>query len=151
MAVWLCREFSCSRYIMHLKRTSEWKVMTIWISWDHPLFNFELLRILWSLIIHQSQKLWLFEFDESFCVQFQASRYSIGLNQTSESFVMIVWICRELSCSISSFSIYYTMELDIQVKIYDHLNFSRFFVVHFRASWYSRVLNHTPESKVMAV
>ena len=33
-------QFQASRYIMRLNRTSEWKVMTIWISRVLPLFNF---------------------------------------------------------------------------------------------------------------
>ena len=64
---------------------------------------------------------------------------------------MAAWICRELPRSILSVSIYYAPELDLQVKRCDHLNFSRPFVVHFRASRYIIGINHTPESKVMAV
>ena len=36
-------QFWASRYIMRLNRTSEWKVMTIWISRELPLFNYERL------------------------------------------------------------------------------------------------------------
>ena len=64
---------------------------------------------------------------------------------------MAVWLCREFSCSIPSFSIYYALETNIRVKSYDHLNFLRPSVVQFWASSYIVVLNHTPESKVMAV
>jgi len=38
-------QFWLSRYIMRLNRTSEWKVMTIWITRELPLFNFERLDI----------------------------------------------------------------------------------------------------------
>ena len=33
-------QFRASRYIMRLNRTSEWKVMNIWISRELPMFNF---------------------------------------------------------------------------------------------------------------
>ena len=39
-------QFRASLYVMRLNRTSEWKVMTIWISWELPLFNFGRLDIL---------------------------------------------------------------------------------------------------------
>ena len=38
-------QFRASRYIMRLNWTSDWKVMTIWISREFPLFNFERLDI----------------------------------------------------------------------------------------------------------
>ena len=41
-------QFWASRYIMRLNRTTEWKVMTIWISQELPLFNFERLDILYA-------------------------------------------------------------------------------------------------------
>ena len=47
-------QFRASRYMMHLNRTSEWKVMTIWISLQLPLFNFERLDILCAWIGHPS-------------------------------------------------------------------------------------------------
>ena len=64
---------------------------------------------------------------------------------------MAVWIWRELLCSILSVSIYYAPKSKIRVKCYDHLNFLKASVVHFRASRYIMGLAHTPESKVMAV
>ena len=114
-------QFRASQYIMHLNPTSVWKVMTIWISRELPLFNFECLDILCAWIGHPCEKLWPFEFLESF------------------------------HCSISSVSIYYAPESDLRVKSYDHLNFSRASVVQFRASLYVMCLNLTSESKVMAV
>ena len=80
-----CRAF---RNIMLPNRTSVWKFMTIWISRDFPFFNFERLDILSAWIKHLSEKLWPFEFLESF------------------------------RCSISSFSICDAPELDIRVKSY---------------------------------
>jgi len=190
---------------MRLNWTSEWKVMTIWISRELPLFNFKHLDILFPGIGHSCEKLWPFEFLESFrcsisrisiyyfpesdirvesydhlnfssdsVVQFRASRYTMRLNWTSESKVMIIWSSRELPlfnferldillawignpseklwqfeflesfcCKISSVSIYYAPELDIRVKSYDHLNFSRGSVAQFRASQYIMRLNRT--------
>ena len=36
-------QFRASRYLMRLNQTSEWKVMTIWITQELPLFNSERL------------------------------------------------------------------------------------------------------------
>jgi len=38
-------QFRASRYIMCLNQTSKWKVMTIWIAQELPLFNFKRLDI----------------------------------------------------------------------------------------------------------
>jgi len=92
---------------MRLSRTSELKVMTIWISRELPLFNFKRLDILCAWIGPPSEKLWPFELLKSF------------------------------QCSISSVSIYYAPESDLRVKSNDHLNFSRASVVQFRASRYA--------------
>ena len=92
-------QFRASPFIMRLNRTSVWQVMTIWISWELPLFNFMLLDILCAWIGPPYDKLWPFEFLESF------------------------------RCSISSFSIYYTSESDFRVISYDHLNFSKASIV----------------------
>ena len=113
--------FQASRYIIRLNRTSEWKVMTIWISRELPLFNFEPLDILCAWIGPTSEKLRPFELLKSF------------------------------HCSISSVSIYYAPESEIRVKSYDHLNVSRAAVVQFRASLYVMRLNRTSELKVMTV
>jgi len=43
-------QFRASRYIIRLNWTSEWKVMTILISRELPLFNFERLDILYAWI-----------------------------------------------------------------------------------------------------
>ena len=106
-------QFRVSRYIMRLNRTSVWKVMTIWISRELSLFNFERPNILCAWIGPPSEKLWPFEFLESF------------------------------RCSIMSFSIYYPPESDLRVISYDHLNFSRASVVQFQASPYIMRLNRT--------
>ena len=79
-------QFRASRYIMYQIRTSVWKVMTIWISQELPLFKFEPLDILCDRSGHPCEKLWPFEFLESF------------------------------RCLISTVSIYYKPESDIRVK-----------------------------------
>jgi len=106
---------------MRMNRTSEWKFMTIWISWELPLFNFEALDILCAWIWPPCEKLWPFEFLESF------------------------------RCSISSVSISDAPKSDNWVKSYVHLNFSRSSVVQFQASWYIMRLNRTFELKVMTI
>ena len=114
-------QFRSSGYIMRLNRTSEWKVMTIWISREHLFFNFKRLDILFTWIGPLSEKLWPFELLERFC------------------------------CSISTVSIYYVPESEIRVKRYDHLNCSRASIVQFRASGYIIDLNRTSERKVMTI
>jgi len=114
-------QFQTSRYIMGLNRTSELKVMTMLISRELPLLNFERLDILCARIGHPSEKLWPFEFLESF------------------------------RCSIFSVSIYYVTESEIWVKSYDNLIFSWASVVQFRMSRYIMRLNRTSEWKVMTI
>jgi len=112
-------QFWASRHIMRLNQTSKWKVMTIWISRELPLFNFECLYILCAWIGPPSEMLWPFEFLKSF------------------------------RCSILRVSIYYASESDLRVKSCDYLNFSRAFVVHFLESRYIMRLYLTFELKVM--
>jgi len=106
---------------MCLNWTSEWKVITILISRELPLFNFERLDIWCAWIEHPSENLWSFKLLEGF------------------------------RCSISSVSIYYAPESDIRVKSYDHFCFSRAFVVQFWASRYIMRRNQTSEWKVMTI
>ena len=106
-------QFWASRYIMSSNRASVWKVMTIWISREVPLYNFERLDILCPKIRHPCENLGPIEFLERF------------------------------HCSISSVSIYYTAESDIQGKSHDHWNFSRSSVVQFRAFRYITSPNRT--------
>jgi len=114
-------QFQASRYILRLNRTYIWKVMTIWISRELSFFNFKLRDIFCALIGLPFEKLWPFEFLESF------------------------------RCSISSFSIYYAPESDFLVTSYDHWNFSRSSVVQFQASRYILRLNRTSIWKVMTI
>ena len=60
-------QFRASRNMIRLNQTFKWKVMTIWISREHPLFNFERLKNV------------------------------MRLNRTSEWKVMTIWISRELA------------------------------------------------------
>ena len=80
---------------MRLNQTSELKLMTIWISWVLPFFSFDLLHISWATIVHPSEKLWPFEFLESF------------------------------PCSFPSVSIYPGCHTCTRVKIYAQLNLPR--------------------------
>jgi len=114
-------QFRASRYIMRLTLTSMRKFMTIWISRELPLFNFERLDILCAWIGPPSEKLWPFQYLNSF------------------------------HCSFSRISIYYAPESDLCVKSYDHLNFSRASTVQFRASRYIMRLNLTSVWKLMTI
>jgi len=114
-------QFRASRYIMLLNRTSVWKVMTIRISWDLPVFNFERLNMWCGWIEPPSEMLWPFEFRESFC-------------------------CLTLSVSICD-----ATESDVWVKSYDPLNFSTASIFQFRESWYIMRLNRTSVWKVMTI
>ena len=62
-----------------------------------------------------------------------------------------LWICLALPCLISSVLIYYGLESDIRLKIYDYLKFLRPSVIQFQPSRYIMGLNHTSESKVIAI
>ena len=90
-------------------------------------------------------------FSRSTIVQFRESQYIIGLNQTSESKIIVVGICLALWCLIWRISIYYVLESDIRVRTDDLSNFSRASVVQFQASRYIMRLNRTSEWKVMTI
>ena len=84
---------------LNLLRASVFNFERLDIIWDsiiHPVksnhrlifliasvLNFERLDILWDTIGHPSQNLFSFEFAKCFCFKFRASRYIMGLNQTS--------------------------------------------------------------------
>ena len=91
-----CCLISSARYVMRLNRTSELKVMAIWISRELPVFNFERLDKWCTRIGHSCEKLGPLEFLESFVVQFRASRYVMCLNRTSEWKVLTIRNSREL-------------------------------------------------------
>ena len=144
-------QFRTSRYITSQIRTSDLKVMTIWNSRELPLFNFELLYM-WcpksvigvkSYTIWISQELSLFNFErlDILCAWISPLCEMLWPFEFLESF----------RCSISNVSICDARKLDIRVKSYDHLNFSRSFVVQFRASRYIMRLNRTSEWKVMII
>ena len=114
-------QFWACRYIMSQNRTSMWKLISIRISRELPLFNFRRLDELCPRIEHSSENLWPFKFLESF------------------------------RCSISSVSIYYVPESGIRVKCYDHSNFLRASVVQFWASRYIMSPNRTFKWKLMTI
>jgi len=132
-------------------------------------------------IRHPIKKLLSFALAQRFHIQFRASRYITGLNQTSEKKVIVVWIGSELQHSISSVSICYGTQLDFRVKSYCRLNWLRAstfnferlymlrhsikhlskkllsfelaqrFNIQFRGSRYVKGLNQTSEKKVIVV
>ena len=95
--------------------------MTIWISLELPLFIFERLYIWCTIIGHLFEKLWPFEFLESFRG----------------------WI--------PSASLYYKTDSDLSVKSYDDLNLSRASVVQFWASRHIMCPNRTSVWKVLTI
>ena len=143
--------FWASRYIISIDHTFESKVMAVWICWELPC-SISRDSIYDARESDNRVKIYRHvNFSRASVVQFWASRYIIGIDHTFESKVMAVWIYQELPCSISIVSIYYARESDIQVKSYSHLNFLRASVVHFLAYRYIMGVDHTFESKVMAV
>ena len=140
-----------SRYTMGLTYTHETKVIAIW-SCQELVSSISSVWIYYAL----ESVIWVkcydhLNFSRAFVVHFLVSWYIMGIIQTPESEVMAVWICRDLSRSISSISIYYVPELNVQMKCYENLSFSRASIVQFRVSRYVIGLTHTPESNIMAV
>jgi len=110
----ICSEFWASWYTTGHNRTSEKKVIVVWICSEllfsmssftiyygtqsdirdisyfclHLIrayvFNFEHLDILRDTIVHPSKKLLSLEFAKSLCFQFRVSQYITGHNRTSE-------------------------------------------------------------------
>ena len=128
-------KFWASRWVMSPNRTSGWKVMTIRISRELPLLNFERLDELCPRIEYPSEQLWAFEFLENF--RCSISSVSIYYLPKSEIRVKTLWpfeFLESFRCSISSVLIYYVPESDIRVNFYDDSNFLWASVVPFRAS-----------------
>jgi len=139
MPVWICSELPCSilsvsiyygpQSDIQVKSYGSLNLPASFVSnfesygslnlLEFFVFNFEHLDILWSAIRYSSQKLLQVEFAWSFYNQFRGSRYIMVRNQTSESKVMPFWIFQELSCSISSVSIYYCPQSDIKLLLFD--------------------------------
>ena len=86
------------------------------------VFNLERLDILRDSFRHPSKKILSYELAQRFNIQFWASRFMTGLNQTSEYKVIVVWISSELQLSISSVSICDETQSDIRVKSYCRLD-----------------------------
>ena len=132
-----CFQLRSPRYITRLNRTSELKVIVIWICYELPfsitsvtiyygtqsdiwvksysrlnllrssIFNYEHLDILPDSFGHPCKKFMSSDFAQSFCSEFRASRYTTKFIRKSELKVIVVWICYELLVSITSISIYY--------------------------------------------
>ena len=88
-------QFRASLYVMRQNRTSEWKVMTIWIAQEVPLFNFERLDIYTPESDIRMKSYDHFNFSRASVVLFRASRYVMRLNRTSEWKFMNIWISQE--------------------------------------------------------
>ena len=174
-------QFLVSRYIMRRHRTSDWKVMTIWISRELLLFIFERLEISWASHIHPSQKFWPIKFAKGFRVQFRTSRYMLRLNWTSKWKVLTIWISLELPLLIFvrldiswashiipsqklrlfEFAERFRVQFWASRYIMEHnqkssqklweSKFARSFHVQFRASQYIIGLKQTSESNVVLV
>ena len=114
-------QFRASRYIILPNRASVCNFMTIGISRELPLFNFERLDIFSSWIGFPCEKLWPLEFLETFRFSFS----SVSISDVPES--------------------------NIRVKSYDNFNFSRAPIVQFWASRYMMRLNRTSEWKFMTI
>ena len=145
------------------------------------IWNFERLDILRDSIGLPSEMLLSFEFATSFGFKFRASRCPTGLNRTSKSKVIFVWIFSELLFSITSVSISYGTQSTIRLKTscrliflrasvfnYERLHilrdsirhpcekllsfqFAQSFCFQLRASRYIERLYQTSESKVIVV
>ena len=120
-----------------------WQVMTIWISRELPLFNSELPDILSAGIGPPCDKLWPFQYLESF----RCSISSVSVYYAPESDfvwqVMTIWISRELLLFNFERLHIWCAWIGFPCASYDHLNFSRAFVVQFRASRYTIRRNRT--------
>ena len=90
-------------------------------------------------------------FSRAFVVQFQRSRYIMRLNRTSVRKVTTIWISRELPIFNCERLNLLSAWIDFCVTSYDHMNFSRAFVVQCRASRYSMRLNRTSVWKVTTI
>ena len=127
--------FRCSISSISMYYAPEWKVITIWISWELPLFNYERLDISCAWIGPPCEKFWpfwisgelpLFNFErlEIWCAWIGPPCEKLWPFEFHESFC----------CSISSISICDAPESDIRVNSFDHLNFLRTSVIEFRAT-----------------
>ena len=127
--IWIFRELSCSIWSILIYYGPE---LDIWVqSYGHlnlpkaSVVKFERLDILWFSGGHPSQKLWSFEFAQSFSFQLRAPWYITRFNRTSESKVIVVLLFLEHPFPISSVSIYCKAQSDIRVKSYSRLIFLR--------------------------
>jgi len=99
-------QFRASRYITSQIRTSVWKLMTIRISRELPLFNFERLDELCTRIGHPCGKLWPFKYLECFrCAISSVSLYYVSQLRHPCEMLWPFEFLVSFRCSISSVSI----------------------------------------------
>ena len=89
-------QFRTSRYIMRRNRTSELKFMTIWISRELALFNYERVYKLCAWIGPPSERYDHLNLSRAAVVKFRASLYLMRQNRTSELNVLSISISGEL-------------------------------------------------------
>jgi len=125
--------FREARYIIGLNRAYQSKVLAIWICVVLP-------GLISSISIYYAPESNIrvksydhLNFTRASIVQFRASQYIFGLNRTSESKVLAVWIILVLWCLISSISIYYMPESDLRVKCFDHMSFRELPLLYFKS------------------
>ena len=176
-------QFSTTSILIYIRAQSDIRVKSycLLIFLRASVFHYERLDILKGSIGHPSQNLFSFDFSWSFRFHLRASRCPTRLNRTSESKVIVVWICAELQFSFTSVSTHYRTQSDIRVKSYCRLiflratvfnferldilrdsighpskkllsfEFARSFCFRLRASRYITGLNRTSQSKVIVV
>ena len=144
-------QFRASRYNISPNQTSEWNVMTIRISRELPLFNFERLDEFCLGIGHPVKSYDLSNLSRASVVQFRASRYIMSPNRTSKWNFMTIWISRELRLFNFELLDELCPRIGHPVKSYDLSNLSRASVVQFQASRYIKSLNRTCEWQLMTI
>jgi len=144
-------QFRASRYNISPNQTSEWNVMTIRISRELPLFNFERLDEFCLGIGHPVKSYDLSNLSRASVVQFRASRYTMSPNRTSKWNFMTIRISREFQLFNFEFLDELCPWIGHPVKSYDHSNLSRASIVQFRASRYIMSPNRTSKTNFMSI
>ena len=113
--------------------------MTIWISWELPLFNFERLDMWCSWIAPPCDNLWPFEFLESF----RCSISRISIYDVPESDILVERDCHIrftfIMCTYLQISVHLRMkEIAIEVKFKINLSINWIWLWSILHSWYAR-------------
>ena len=137
MAVWICRELSFSISTVSIyyvpKWISEWNIMTISITRELSLFIFERVDIWWALHIHPSQKLWSFEYAESFVFNFLRPNILCARIGDLREKLWPFEFLKSFHGSFSSASKYHGPHTYTQVKSYGCSNFLRASMYNFES------------------